>query len=75
MRFFCFVILVLILGALAIFAVQNERDVTLTYFNESNTFPLALILGVVYLLGMISGWSFWGLVKRSLRRATEERRS
>ena len=54
--------------------MQNEEDLTLRYFNETITVPLALGLAAVYLLGMISGWSFIGLVKRSFQRLNEDRR-
>jgi uncharacterized integral membrane protein len=72
MRVFCFLILVLVIGALAIFVVQNEQKITIRYFNLEETFPLALGLVAVYFLGMISGWTVVGMLKRSWRRVTEQ---
>jgi putative membrane protein len=73
MRVFYFLILVLILGAVVLFAVQNQQDVTLTFLNVGLTASVALVIGAVYLLGMLSGGTLLGLVRRSLHRATESR--
>jgi uncharacterized integral membrane protein len=72
MRVFYFLILVLIIGALAIFVVQNDEQINIRYFNQRLVLPLALGLGAVYFLGMISGWSVVGMLKRSWRRVTEQ---
>ena len=71
MRVLCLLILLLILAAIGIFAVQNQESITLHYLHESVSCPLALLIGIVYLLGMMSGWTVVALVQRSLRRVTE----
>ena len=71
MRVLCLLILLLILAALGIFAVQNQELVAIHYLQESVSCPLALLIGIVYLLGMLSGWTVIGLVQRSLRRVTD----
>jgi uncharacterized integral membrane protein len=71
MRFVYLVILLLALGALAVFAVQNHETVSLQYFEWSVTCTMPLMIGVVYLLGMVSGWTFIGMLRHSLRRVTE----
>ena len=72
MRFFFFLILVVLAGAVGVFALQNQEAVTLQFFNWSASYPLAFLIGIVYLLGMLSGWSVVGLVRRSLRRVSED---
>jgi uncharacterized integral membrane protein len=71
MRMICLLILLLILAAIGIFAVQNQEPITLHYLQQSVSCPLALLMGIVYLLGMVSGGTVFALVRRSLRRVTE----
>jgi uncharacterized integral membrane protein len=64
-------ILLLLLGAVGVFAVQNPDIITLKYLDRSVTCPVSLLVIIVYLLGMVSGWTVLGIVRRSLRRVTE----
>ena len=64
-------ILLLLLGAVGVFAVQNRDIITLNYLDRSVTCPVSLLVIIVYLLGMVSGWTVLGIVRRSLRRVTE----
>jgi uncharacterized membrane protein YciS (DUF1049 family) len=73
MRVFYCLILLVIITAVAIFAVQNNDDVTLHYFDRHVSFSLAILIGVVYFLGMVSGWTVVGFLKRTLQRVTERR--
>jgi uncharacterized integral membrane protein len=73
MRALYFLILVLIVAAVAIFAYQNDDSVTLRYFNRSMTLPISLLIAAVYVLGMLSGWTVVGFLGRSWRRALERR--
>ena len=74
MRFFCFLILVAAAGAVALFALENQEQVTLHFFDRSLTQSVPVVLGVTYLLGMISGWTVIGLLRRSWNRVTESER-
>ena len=73
MRAFYMFVLILIVAALALFAYQNNESVTLQYFRRSITLPMSLLIVIVYVLGMLSGWTVVGFLRRSLRRATERR--
>jgi putative membrane protein len=73
MRVFYCVILLVIISAVAVFAVQNNEDVTLHYLDRHVTSSIPILIGVVYLLGMVSGWTVVGFLKRSLQRVTERR--
>jgi putative membrane protein len=70
MRVVYFVILLLVLGAVGIFAVQNHEIITLKYLNWSISCPLSLLVVMVYLLGMASGWTVLSIMRLSLRRVT-----
>jgi uncharacterized integral membrane protein len=63
--------LVAFAGVTTAFAFQNLHDVTVTFFNWSFKGPVALIIGVSFGLGMLSGWSIVGMLRRSLSRVTE----
>jgi putative membrane protein len=75
MRTLCFLLLAIILAAVAVFALQNNEIITLHYLDRSVTSSLPIMIGVVYLLGMLSGWTVVGFLKRSLQRVTERRRA
>jgi uncharacterized integral membrane protein len=74
MRWFYLFILLVILAAVAVFAVQNDGDVKLRFWDRELTTPLAILVGAVYLLGMLSGWTVVGFLKRTVQRVTERRR-
>jgi putative membrane protein len=73
MRIVYLLILLLIIAAGVVFAVQNNETITLRYLDRSVSATLPLLIVVVYLLGMLSGWTVVGVVKHSLRRVTERR--
>ena len=67
MRVFYFLILLVLLGATAIFALQNQGLVTLRYLNRSVDCPLSLLIAIDYFVGMLTGWTVVGLIRRSPR--------
>jgi uncharacterized integral membrane protein len=72
-RFFYLVVLVILVGAIAIFAYQNSDPVNVLFLKWGTSTTLAAVAGAGYLLGMLSGWSVVGLFRRSLNRVTEIR--
>ena len=73
MRFVYLLILLVILAAVVLFAVQNNEEVTLRYFDRSLSSRLPVLIAVVYVLGMLTGWTVVGFLRRSFRRMTERR--
>jgi uncharacterized integral membrane protein len=71
MRILCFLFLLVFAGAVAAFAYENQQDITLKFFQWSVAVNVPLVLGATYVLGMLSGWSVVGMVRRSFRRVTE----
>jgi uncharacterized membrane protein YciS (DUF1049 family) len=71
MRMFYFLMLLLFGGAIAVFALQNRELITLQYLDRSVSCSPTLLIAIVYLLGMVSGWTVVGFVQRSLRRSAE----
>ena len=64
-------VLLLLAGAVALFVLQNSELFTLHYLGQSIELSASVLLGIVYLLGMVSGWSVVGLLRHSLRRVSE----
>jgi uncharacterized integral membrane protein len=65
------VFLVLFVAAVVVFSFQNNRPENVTFLNQTWELPFPLLVGGVYLLGMLTGWTVVGLLKRSWRRVTE----
>ena len=75
MRYVVGLILLVFLGALGIFALQNRQVVTVQFWNWRLDAPVALVSIAMYLLGMLSGWNVVGLFRRSISQVTSEPRS
>ena len=72
-RFFYFVVFLILIGAIAIFAYQNSGAVEVQFLQWGMPTTLAVVVGASYLLGMLSGWTVVGMLRRSFNRATEMR--
>jgi uncharacterized membrane protein YciS (DUF1049 family) len=70
MRVLCLLFLVVFAGAVALFAFQNQQHVNLTFLTYTVEASVAAVAGVLYGLGMLSGWTVVGMLRRSLHRLT-----
>ncbi len=66
MRWLHLCVVVLFAVAVFIFVVQNFSVVTMSFMGFSARAPLALLVALVYVLGMVTGGSLWALLRRSL---------
>jgi len=71
MRWFYLALLLVIVTMIGVFVVQNHEAQTVTLFNRQITAPLSLIFVALYFLGMWSGGTVVGFVKRAYQHATE----
>jgi uncharacterized integral membrane protein len=71
MRWVYLVLLLVIVTVIVVFIAQNRENETVAFFNQRITAPLSLYFVVVYFLGMWSGGTVVGFVKRAYRHATE----
>jgi len=69
MRVFYLVLLILLVGVTAIFALQNMRTITVSFFDWSVTLPIAAVVAGAYVLGMASGGSVLAFLRWTLQRA------
>ena len=63
MRWVYMAVVVAIAAAILIFAVQNLQRVTISFLGLSMSAPLAILVAVIYLLGMATGGSAWALMR------------
>jgi uncharacterized integral membrane protein len=65
------VLLLIIVTMIVVFVAQNYENPTVTFFNQRITAPLSIFFVAVYFLGMWSGGTVVGFVKRAYQHATE----
>jgi hypothetical protein len=73
MRFLCLLFLVAVVTAGTIFVMENGQPLELKFFHQVWSAPAVTVLGIAYGLGMLTGWSLIGLLRRSFERATDFR--
>jgi len=71
MRAICLILLLAFLAAVGIFAFQNQDEIPITFLQWSVTRSVALVIATAYLVGMVSGWTVVGLLRRSVDRIAE----
>ena len=67
MRGIYLAIVVLILAATLIFALQNLQIVSVAFLASAISAPLALLIFVVYVLGAVTGGSLYALLRKSVQ--------
>jgi lipopolysaccharide assembly protein A len=60
-------VIVLFIAATLLFAVQNFQTVTMSFLGFSARAPLALLVAVVYFVGMATGGSLLAVLRRSVQ--------
>jgi uncharacterized integral membrane protein len=65
MRWIHLTAIALFVAATLVFSAQNFQIVTMSFLGFSARAPLALMVGIIYLLGMATGGSLWALLRRS----------
>ena len=65
MRWIYLAVIILIAAAAIIFALQNFEIVTMSFLGFNARVPLAVLVGVVYILGTATGGSLFALLRRS----------
>ena len=71
MRWVYLVLLLVIVTIIVVFVGQNRENETVLFFNQKITAPLSIFFVAMYFLGMWSGGTVVGFVKRAYQHATE----
>ena len=69
MRWFYLAIFVLFVTATVIFAAQNFQVVSVSFLRANIQTPLAFLIGVIYMLGAVTGGSLLAVLRRSYEAA------
>jgi len=69
MRWFHIALIAVIAAATVIFAFQNLQSVTVAFLSFRLGAPLAVVIAVVYVLGMATGGSLWAFFRWALERS------
>jgi lipopolysaccharide assembly protein A len=67
MRWIYLAVIVSVVAATLVFALQNLQRVTISFLGLSLSAPLAFLVIVIYLLGMATGGSAWALMRWALQ--------
>jgi uncharacterized integral membrane protein len=66
-------VVILVVAATIIFALQNVEAVTMSFLGLSIRAPLALLAAVAYVLGAVTGGSVFALVRKSVQGSSATR--
>jgi len=69
MRYVYLAMILLLTVAVLVFTFQNFPSVTVVFLSIRITLPLALLVPIVYVLGMLTGGALWALLRTSYRGA------
>ena len=69
MRWVNMAVIAIFVVATLIFAVQNFQSVTVSFLNFRISAPHALVIAIIYLLGMVTGGGVWALMRRAFEGA------
>ena len=69
-RYFYIALIVILVGIVLLFKVQNMETATVSLFNMSVTLPTSVLVLIVYVLGMLTGGSVFGLLRTWTNKAT-----
>ena len=79
MRFVYLLLLLIFLAAIGLFAFRNQQNTPIAFgipntaYNWQVEQPLSLLSAEIYVLGMLSGWTVVGMLRRSIERVTDRR--
>ena len=66
MRWLHLTVVVVFAAAMLVFVWQNFEFVVVSFLGFHVRTPLAVMIGLTYLLGMATGGSLWALLRRSI---------
>ena len=80
MRFIWFVIFLIFVAIIGVFAFENSESIPINYRDQSLSvqtihLPMSVLIGGVYVLGMLTGWTVIGFFKRTVQHVTERQKS
>jgi lipopolysaccharide assembly protein A len=79
MRYFWFLIFLIFVAIIGVFAFENSDPVPINYLDQSLSvqsihLPMSVLIGGIYVLGMLTGWTVVGFLKRTVQHVTERQK-
>ena len=79
MRFLWFLLFLIFVAIIGVFAYLNSDDAAINYPDQSFSIqsihlPMSVLIAGVYVLGMLTGWTVVGFLKRTVQHVTEARK-
>lgn len=79
MRFVWFLLFLIFVTIVGVFAFENSEPVAINYLDQSLSvqsihLPMSVLIGGVYVLGMFTGWAVIGFLKRTVQHVTEAKK-
>ena len=76
MRFIWFLIFLIFVAIIGVFAFENSDPVAINYLDQSLSvqsihLPMSVLIGGIYVLGMLTGWTVVGFLKQTVQQVTE----
>ena len=65
MRWLHLAVIILFVAVIIIFSFQNFHVVTMSFLGFSARAPMAVLVAIIYVLGMATGGSLWALLRWS----------
>ena len=80
MRIVWFLIFLVIVAIIGVFAYVNNELVAINYLDQSLSvqsihLPMSVLIGATYVLGMLTGWIVVGFLKRTVQHVTERQKA
>jgi len=73
MKFIYIALIVVVTVAMLLFKFPTVEMVTLTFISMATTLPLATVVIIVYIMGMVTGGALLALLRSMLRRTAPKR--
>ena len=67
-------LLILFSVVIGVFCLQNLETVGVSFLGWGMNLPLAVLVLLIYVLGMVSGSVVWSFLRRTAYRATEPKK-
>ena len=76
MRYVWFLIFLIFVAIIGVFAFENSDSVAINYLDQNLSvqsihLPMSVLIGGIYVLGMLTGWTVVGFLKRTVQHVTQ----
>jgi putative membrane protein len=72
MRYLYIALIVIATGAVVLFKIQNLSSVSVSFITMSVTMPVAIMVILIYVLGMVTGGAVVSLLRTWMQEATRK---